>query len=93
MPNIINEAHSIQDIVNAINDIHAIDPHLNDSRDGDEIAAEYAVECVLNADEICDLSTDLECHLEFLRDAGAEFNFLEARSKAIIQLKTIYPFC
>lgn len=89
MTNAITEAKSIEQVVEIINESKA--GHASeyfggsDTRDAEVMAGQYAWEAAEEAGYTDDAS--IEAHLEFLADAGAEFDFRAALENAISRKK------
>lgn len=77
----ITEASSIEQIVIIVNkaDEEAITYFGGtETRDGSELAGHYAVHCSIEPHDM----NEIEAHLDFLKNAGAEFDYLIARNTA-----------
>jgi len=76
LSNAAMNAHSIETVATIVNQVCA------ESATSEEIAAQYAVQACLSNDD--DVTGDLvEVHLEFLAEAGADFEFREAKKLAL----------
>jgi hypothetical protein len=76
LSNAAMNAHSIEKVAIIVNQVCA------DTATAEEIAAQYAVQaCLSNDDEV--VGDLVEVHLEFLAEAGGDFEFREAKKLAL----------
>ena len=89
MTNAITEAKSLEEVVEIINESKAGNSSAyfggSDTRDAEEMAGQYAWEAAEEAGYTDDAS--IEAQLDFLVEAGAEFDFSTALENAISRKK------
>lgn len=91
MINAITEAGSLEQVVEIINKSklgHSTEYYGgSDSRDAEEMAGQYAWEAAKECD--CTSDDNIEAQLDYLREAGANFDFNGALKNAINRKKLL----